>query len=196
MPRTIFEKPLRFLVAEDGGRLVEDEDAGAADEHLQDFDALLLGDRKPADRAAKIDLEADLLAMAADLGLDLAEAAGVAAARVGEEDVLERVERAHQLEVLVHHADAVGLGVERPADRHALAVHPDVALVRRVEAGGDVHQRGFAGAVLAEEGMHLAGEDGEIRRRKRHEAVERFRDSSEFEGRDHGRLVKTPIGPR
>ena len=72
----------------------------------------------------------------------------------------------------------------------ALAVHADLALVRRVEAGGDVHQRGLAGAVLAEERMDLAGEDGEIRRRQRHEAVERFRDSGEFEGRDHGRLAK------
>ena len=44
------EKPLRFLVGEHRGRLVEDEDAGAADEHLEDLDALLLGDRKPADR--------------------------------------------------------------------------------------------------------------------------------------------------
>ena len=44
------------------------------------------------------------------------------------------------------------------------AVDADLALVRRIEPGGDVHQRGLAGAVLAEQRVDLAGIDGEVRR--------------------------------
>ncbi len=153
-----------FLVGEHGGRLVEDQDARPADEDLQDLDPLLLGDRQHPHRLVEIDLEAERLAVRPHLPGDLLQAAGVAAARIGKEDVLERIERPHQLEVLVDHADRVGLGVERSADGDRPAVDPDLALVRRVEAGRNVHQRGLAGAVLAEEGMDLAVADGEIRR--------------------------------
>ncbi len=40
--------------------------------------------------------------------------------------------------------------------RVVLAVQPDLALVRVVEPVEDVHERRLAGAVLAEERMHLA----------------------------------------
>ena len=111
------EQPVGFLVGEHGGRLVEDQDARPADQHLQDLDPLLLGDRQHADRLVEIDLEAERLAVPPDLVGDLPEPAGIAAAGIGEEDILERGERPHQLEVLVDHADRVGLGVERAADR-------------------------------------------------------------------------------
>ena len=111
------QKPLRLLVGEHGGRLVEDEDAGAADEHLEDLDPLLLGDRQLVDRLSRIDLEAELVALAVGPRRSISRRPRrEAAARIGEQDVLERVERPHQLEVLMHHADAASLGVERPAD--------------------------------------------------------------------------------
>ena len=50
-------------------------------------------------------------------------------------------------------------GVERVARRveaHRLAVEHDLALVRPVEAGEDVRERALAGAVLAEQRVHLA----------------------------------------
>ena len=50
--------------------------------------------------------------------------------------------------------------VERVARRvevHLPAVEEDLALVRPVEAGEDVRERALAGAVLAEQCVHLAG---------------------------------------
>ena len=43
-----------------------------------------------------------------------------------------------------------------------LAVEQDLALVRRRQPVEDVHQRRLAGAVLAEQGMDLAGPDVEV----------------------------------
>ena len=64
--------------------------------------------------------------------------------------VLGDGEVVHQLEVLVHHADAEIVGDVRVVDAHVLAANADAALVRLVEAEEDAHQRRLAGAVFAE----------------------------------------------
>ena len=61
-----------------------------------------------------------------------------------------------QGEMLVHHADAArqrGLGL---SGRQRLAERLDAALVGHVVAEQDVHERGLAGAVLAQQRQHLA----------------------------------------
>ena len=45
---------------------------------------------------------------------------------------------------------------------HGLAVDQDLALVRAVEPVEDVHERRLAGAVLAEERVHLAAAEVEV----------------------------------
>ena len=52
--------------------------------------------------------------------------------------------------------------VARAAERHGLVVDEDLALVRLVQPVQDVHQRGLAGAVLAEQRMDLAGLDDQV----------------------------------
>ena len=61
-----------------------------------------------------------------------------------------------QPEVLVHHPDPRVERVARRGEVGGLAVEEDLALVRPVEAGEDVRERALAGAVLAEERVHLA----------------------------------------
>src|SRR3546814_1739240 len=51
------EERLDLLRRKHGGRLVEDEDAGAAVERLQDLDALALAHREVADEAPGVDGE-------------------------------------------------------------------------------------------------------------------------------------------
>ena len=60
----------------------------------------------------------------------------------------------HQLEVLVHHADAEIVGDVRVVDAH---VPPRMRMlpVRLVQAEEDAHQRRLAGAVFAEQRMDL-----------------------------------------
>ena len=68
--------------------------------------------------------------------------------------------------MLVDHADAGGDGVGRRPGAQRLAVEQDLALVGPVQPEEDVHQRGLAGAVLAEQGVDLSGLDGEVHVRR------------------------------
>ena len=72
-----------------------------------------------------------------------------------EHDVLGDRHHRDQHEVLVDHADPQVDRIARRAHRDRLPVDPDLALVRLVETVEDVHQRRLAGAVLAEQGVHL-----------------------------------------
>ena len=72
--------------------------------------------------------------------------------------------------MLVDHADAPVDGVGRVADADRLAVDQDLARIRRGKPVQDVHQRGLAGAVLAEEGVNLAGPQIEVDAVVRHDA--------------------------
>ena len=62
--------------------------------------------------------------------------------------------------MLVDHADTGGHGVARPGEGDGLVVDEDLSGVGLVEAVEDVHERGLARAVLAQEGVDLAGFDG------------------------------------
>ena len=74
-------------------------------------------------------------------------------------DVLGHAQRAHQAALLVDHGDT-GVGgalLVEARDRHAVEL--DRAAVRLVDAGDEVHERGLAGAVLADQRVHLAAPD-------------------------------------
>ena len=187
------QQPRGLGVGEDRGGLVQDQDAGAGQQHLQDLDPLLLGDGEVADAPVGVGLEAQRMRLGedrrADTGQPLAVAAHVVVVvdhRHAQQDVLGDGEGCHQLEVLVDHADAVFGGVARTGQAHRVLVDPQFAGLGRVEAGGDVHQRGLAGAVLAEQGMDFAPLRGEVRIREGDEAVEGFVDVGEGEGGRHG----------
>ena len=154
------EQRVGLLRREHRGRLVHDQDARLAVEGLQDLDALLLADRELPDPSPGIDCKAVAFAKFGDVALDrrwVDEEAAALGAVVAEHDVLGHREGLDEAKMLVHHADA---GVERIARRveaHRLAVQLDSALVGPVETGEDVRERRLAGAVLAEQGVHLAG---------------------------------------
>ena len=84
------------------------------------------------------------------------EGAGEAGGLVAEHDVLGDREDGDEHEVLVHHADAGRDGVAGTGEVLDLVVEQDLALVGPVEAVQHVHQRGLAGAVLAQEAVDLA----------------------------------------
>ncbi len=103
-----------LLRRQHGGRLVEDQDARAAVERLQDLDPLLQADRQVADERVGIDVEPVLARQARQLGAGRREAARQQRAALGaEHDVLEHGEVVDQHEVLVDHADAGGDRVAR-----------------------------------------------------------------------------------
>ena len=196
------EQLARLLRRQHGGRLVEDQDVGAAVERLQDLDPLLLADRDVLDPRGRVDREPVALR---DLAHALARALEVeedaAVRRLGREhDVLGDRHHRDQHEVLVHHPDA---GVDRLPRRPELdlaALDVDLALVRVVEAVDDVHQRRLAGAVLAEQRVHLALEQVELDLVVREDAREALRDAAELEDGllGHGASIdgrQSPSGP-
>ncbi len=61
--------------------------------------------------------------------------------------------------MLVHHADPVRACVARIVDRQFRPVEQDLAAIGRVEAHDAFDERGFAGAVLAEQRVNRSGGD-------------------------------------
>ena len=69
----------------------------------------------------------------------------------------------------------------RIVDRPALQQH--LARVRLVHAPDDVHQGGLAGPVLADDGVHLAGGEGQVDVRQRLGGAEALADVADFQDR-------------
>ena len=116
------------------------------------------------------------------------------AGRVGlraEHDVLGHRHHRDEHEVLVDHPDPVLDGVLRRVHRDRLALDEDLALVRPVQAVDDVHERRLAGAVLAEERVHLPPAEVEVDRVVRDDPGKALRDAAQLE---NGRSVGH--GPR
>ena len=141
------------------GRLVEDQQADLLRQRLRDLHQLLLADAEVAhDRVRRL--------VKSHLGqqrpgpvvhgaaVDHAEPRG----RAGQEDVLSDGHQRDEREFLVDDDDAQRLGVVNAAELPLDAVVDDGALVAagRVDAAQHLHQRGLAGAVLADEGVYLA----------------------------------------
>src|SRR4051795_11547334 len=77
-----------------------------------------------------------------------------------------------------------GTGREGTRAPHRLAVDADFAAgIGPVGARQNLHQRRFAGAVLAHQGMDLAGINREIHVAQRLDAEERLRNPTHFENR-------------
>ena len=90
--------------------------------------------------------------------------------------------------MLVHHPDAERKRLARGIDVAALAVDGDFALVRHVQAGQDIHQRGLAGAVFTQQGVDLAGLQVEVNVIVGEHRAETFHDAGHFDD-GHGAIL-------
>jgi hypothetical protein len=79
-----------------------------------------------------------------------------------QEDVGGDVLHAGEGEVLIDHLDPALADLARRMAADIGAVEMDGAPVRLVDAGDDLHQGRFAGAIVADQGHHFAGIDLEI----------------------------------
>ena len=89
--------------------------------------------------------------------------------------------------MLVDSPDPDAQGVARGVDLHLPAIDPYVARIGAVDPRQDSHQGGFAGPVLAEQGVHLAAPDVEGDVVIGDDARERLRDSGQLDDRGGGR---------
>ena len=129
------EQVVGLLRGQDPGRLVQDQDVGAAIERLEDFDALLKADGQVADDGVDIHLQRVFMLQPLQLLAGAAEAGGQRGAALGpEQHVFHHGEGVHQHEMLVDHADAGGDGVAGGADVGRLAVDFARSRCRRADS--------------------------------------------------------------
>ena len=188
------EQLVGLLRRQHGARLVEDQDARAAEQHLQDLDALLLADRKIGHQRIGVDRKPVLARQSRQLGAGRRQAASQQRSALGaQHQVLQHGEGADQHEMLVHHADAVGDGIARVFHADRGAVDADLAGIGVVEAVEDAHQRRLAGAVLADDAGDRALLDAQRHAAHGMDVAERFLDALELDRRSgfHHRLDVT-----
>ena len=172
-------------VGERGGGLVEDDGLGIHSQRAGDLDHLLLGDRQPGDPGAGLEVAVQTVEDRAGLGVQAppVHPPEAASGQLAQEDVLGRRHLLGERELLVDEHDTFRLGLQRRAHRHLAPAHEDATLVGLVHAGEHLHQGGLAGAVLAQERMHLAGADLEAHPVERAHAGESLDDALEAKGR-------------
>ena len=164
------------------GRLVEDQDFGAAVERLEDFHALLEPDRQFLDDGVGIDLQAVFALQPLQFRTGVGDAPLQERLILGaEDDVLYDGEIFDQHEMLVDHADAERDGVVRRLDRDGFAADFDLAAVGLVKAVEDRHQRRLARAVLSDDAADGAALDGQIDVAIGPDSTETLVDSDEFD---------------
>src|SRR6185437_9306980 len=103
-----------------------------------------------------------------------------------EEDVGRDVERGRDREILVDGLDAGPARVERPAEVDGLPVEPDLALVWLQRARQRLDQRRLAGAVVADHGEDLPGQELEVGPVQRHDLAEALDEPACREHRGRG----------
>ena len=152
------EERVCFLRREHGGGLVQDQDACAAVQGFEDLQPLAFTDRQVRYLRIQVDLHAGVVHQHVELGPHLGARGVQAPAGLGpQHHVVQRAQRVHEHEVLVHHADAQGNRLAAAGDARGLALDLDLARIGLVEAVEDGHQRALAGAVFTDDAVHSAG---------------------------------------
>jgi hypothetical protein len=167
------EQLLDLLGRKGGGRLVHDDDARVDRHGARDSDQMLVGDAEIAQAGAGVDMRrAHRVEHFARLGAHGApvDQAETVLRRVAEENVFGNRQIVEQYRFLVDRRDAVAERGMRRRQRDRFAIDADLALVRLVDAGQDLDQRGLARPVFADKRGDLAGIEREADVRQRVDA--------------------------
>ena len=171
------EEILDLARGERGGGLIHDEDARVHGKRLGDLHHLLLGDGQIAHHRAGGDVDLEPAQHFGGLCLHLALAEHHAAHLLtAQEHVFCHGEVAAHVELLVDDGHACGLRLLGGEVAIRLALDFHVAAVAGVDAAQDLHQRGFARAVLAQKRHDLAASQLEIHMVQRLHAGKRLAD--------------------
>ena len=143
------EESCAFLGGQNGCRLIQNQQAAVPDQQLDQFDPLLGAYRQLPDRIIQIKVELELVEDLLHLLFILAPGKEQGNAIQCQQDVFKNRVGGDQHEMLMDHADAYGQRIPRAVEMNRCAVKQDLASIRSVKAGQDVHQGAFAGTVLA-----------------------------------------------
>ena len=176
------EQGLHLAEGQRAGGLVQDEHLRVAHHAAKQLDQLLLGDGERVGLALEAEGHAQLLHVPAQALFQLAFIFGKA-----HEDVFKHRHVGEEKRLLRHQVDAGRQRRRRLAQPGDLAVQQNFAGVTGVNPHDDLHQRGFARAVAADERDHLAGAHAQIDPFEDDVLPERLLDSADLKAR-HGRL--------
>ncbi len=171
-----------------GGRLVQDQQLHFLGQRLGDLHQLLLADADIGDQGRRRFAQSyhpQQVAGPQRHGGPVDHA--VFRLLVAEEDVFGDGQQRHQRQFLVDDDDAGLLAVRDAGEAPFLALEPDLAGVGavRIDAAQDLHQRRFAGPVLAHQRMDLAAFHAQIDVLERIDARKRLGDPPHFKDRSH-----------
>ncbi len=116
-------------------------------------------------------------------------AAQPAAARAGEQQVFEHGEALDQHELLMDHADPGSDRILRRAEANRLTVDAQFAGIGFEMPVEQPHQGRFAGAVFADNAVHLTGPDNQIDAVIRLDRAKALVDAAEFDGRSQRPVI-------
>ena len=176
------EQALDLLGGEYRGRLVHDQKLGVLQQTAGDFDALALADRQAVDAAIGVERQA---VFGGDSPHPLGQRRHVAGPVPAEGDVFVDGHRLEQGEMLKHHADAELARGARVIDCDAFPVPQNVAGIRVQHAIDHLDQGALAGAVLAQQGVNLAGLHGKVHMVVGEHAGEPLGRAAHFDPRGH-----------
>jgi hypothetical protein len=154
------EQMMLLLRRQSGGRLVEDDDFRLEANRPGDFDHLPLGGAERLHNRGRIDRKVQRLKEL--LRLDIGAAQAVEEFFVAQIEVLRHAHGRHEAGLLIDHRDAVSPREGRAGDLDRLALDTNFAPGRGDRAGENLDQRRLAGAVLAEDGVHLTSPQIEV----------------------------------
>ena len=176
------EEVVDLADAQGRGRLVHDDEAGLLVQRLGHLDHLLLADAELVHRRARIDVQVQLCQQPARLLVHLRPAQGDAVRDLAaQEDVLGDREVGHLVEFLVDRGDAGVLRLPGCGEVDRLALEDHLAAIARIDACQDLHQGGFAGAVLADQHVDLAPAHVEVHVGERQHAGEALGDPAHLQ---------------
>ena len=149
---------LGLAVRQRGGRLVHDDQLRVGGQGLRHLHHLPLRDGQILDQRIDIGRQADHIGIGLRQLrrlLEVDEEAGLAVFPA-QEDVLTDAHVGHEVQLLIDDADAHGRCFRGRVDLDGFAFPEDLAAVRLMYAGQDLHEGRFARAVLSDQRVHLA----------------------------------------
>ena len=172
------EHPLGQVGWQGGGDLVEEQQLGVERQGPGEVEHAQERQRDVADLLAEVE------AVEVHLGEVLAHGVDVGA---GEAEVLGDGEIGGHRRVLEHRGETAAASIAGAAQGGRLAVDADRSGVGAQHAGEDLDERRLAGAVGAEQGVDLAGGDGQVDGAQGDDRAERLGDGGGLQQRNgHG----------
>ena len=172
------EKHLHLALADGRSGLVHDNDLRVEEQGLGNFHHLLLAHLQVANQRVGRNVELEpveqLLGLAAHLLL--VERAPAGGNFPAQKDVFRDAQVRNQVQLLVNDGNAGLLGLARIGKPHLPALEQNPPLVLGVHARQNLHQRGLAGPVLPDDGIHLAAFQHQVDCVEGDDARKPFRD--------------------